>query len=74
MAQYEAVITTGVAPDTTVAKTALWRHGKKYYFESIDGKMRHVGCDKEHPLSFCVARGFVFIKPYDNVSYKRMEW
>lgn len=74
MAQYEAVITTGVAPDTTVAKTAMWQYGKKYYFEDVDGKMRHVGCDRENPLKFNVARGFVFVKKYDNVSYKRIEW
>jgi hypothetical protein len=74
MAQYEAVITRGVAPDTVVAKTALWQYGKKYYFENVDGKMRHVGCKAGEPLRFNIARGFVFTKNYDNVSYKRMEW
>ncbi len=74
MAQYEAVITSGTATETTVAKTALWQYGKKYFFSNIDGVMRHVGCDAEHPLKFRMARSFIFTKDYDDVSYKRMNW
>ncbi|NCD11044.1 MAG: hypothetical protein EOL93_00705 [Epsilonproteobacteria bacterium] len=73
MAQYEAVITTGVAPDTTVAKTALWQYGKKYYFGDVDGNVGHVGCNRDNPLKFNVARAFLFVKNRYSHGY-RMEW